>query len=202
MSYDPQAERAAEKSEYYCKNTMGKIVCSLCGVVCGDSIKFICHLEGKKHKLHEERKLRRARLERVHRDERAAQEAAAVAATTSKLTSSITVHGRPVHNVKLEPDPDNHMCRVWIEVMYSKLADEDTLRPPILHRWVSPHEQTVETPQSGVVYLLIACEGYETIALKFPNTLQRSTDKNEMDGTYHCKWDQKCKIYSLYFTLS
>lgn len=97
----------------------------------------------------------------------------------------------------------SYQTKVWLEFVFSK-AEEGT-RP--LHRWLSAREQHVETPADDYyTYLLLACEGYTTVALKFPAKLHRTQEGDASDArgesVYHCWWDPLRKEYSLYFVLS
>lgn len=206
-SYDPEASRKAESNEFYSRTRMGRVMCKLCQVVCRDAANFLVHLEANKHKTSLARRQRRLRLAKLQVDQGGAiggelgkrgrgdegGNGGAASLMDVEHTAS-AVHGKPVYHVRLEPNPAVQTCKVWVEVQYPAL-DSELGRPPVAYRWLSTYEQSVEAPQPGVVYLLVACDGYETIALKFPSNIPRESSREK------AQWDAKKKVYSLYFSL-
>ncbi|KEG09473.1 splicing factor 3A subunit 2 [Trypanosoma grayi] len=110
--------------------------------------------------------------------------------------------------------------KVWLEFFFPQAVAG--ARP--LHRWRSAREQEMERPpDDDVVYLLVACEGYMTVALKFPARLPRTSaavptmpswgygtaaaagggtgNTDEEEGKYRCNWDPLKKVYSLFFII-
>ena len=129
----------------------------------------------------------------------AAAAAAAAAAASARF-------GTPLYAFRTEHDEVAFRTKVWIDVMFTQA--EDGTRP--LHRWLSAREQRMEAPADDYfLYLLFACDGYATIALKFPAQAKRSEAGEvleEADGSYSeaylCSWDPLRKVYSLFFVLS
>jgi hypothetical protein len=200
---DPVA--MAKASPYYARNHMGKTMCNLCNVVCTDEPHFLAHLEGKRHSSELEGRDRRdAKRKRLQQEEEEF-EAAKVRAEASKAADrlmasggariSLAPHGKPKHTFRTETNPETQTCKVWLE-FYFNVVPEDT-RP--LHRWRSSREVSDE-PEDDVVFLIVACEGYESIALKFPK-LARTTEVDADNGQYSCRWDPLKKVYTLYFVM-
>lgn len=76
--------------------------------------------------------------------------------------------GTPSYTFRTEHDTSSarRATQVWLEFFFPQ-AEEGT-RP--LHRWRSAREQQVEEViDEYFIYLLVACEGYTTVALKFPS---------------------------------
>lgn len=204
--FDPTAQ--AKSNPYYERNNMGRVMCTLCRVACGDESNFLVHLEGKTHRLELERKdrvaLKRAREEA---DDKAYAKIVSGEAAKELLAKSggstpavVATFGRPVVQHQLEPFSENGKahCRVWLEFQYPQAADHS--RP--LHRWRSSREQEMEKVDDSVVFLLVACEGYQTVALKFPSKLSRTSATDTEDGTYRAAWDAVRKVYTLFFIMS
>nr|CCC89449.1 conserved hypothetical protein [Trypanosoma congolense IL3000] len=216
-AFDPSAQ--ARCDPYYKRNHMGHVVCTLCDVRCSDDNNFIKHLSGKTHRLQLERLERGANREKRLAEEeelnkeakrRAEQEKATrelllqQAAASQTAVTSFAPFGRPEYHYCTEHDPEVFQTKVWLE-FYFPQAVEGT-RP--LHRWRSAREQDVERPiNDDVVYLLVACEGYMTVGLKFPAKLHRTTGRaagvGEGDGSggYRCHWDPVKRVYELFFIL-
>ncbi|CAJ1015832.1 putative Pre-mRNA-splicing factor SF3a complex subunit 2 (Prp11) [Leishmania utingensis] len=225
--YDPI--EVARANPYFKRNHMGQVTCTLCGIYCPEENNFLKHIAGKTHTLQLERRqhkeLRHLRLQEEERlnteaEERARKEEALLAlsggpvagSSTDALSSATAAaaanarFGTPLYSFRTEHDEVAYRTKVWVEVIFTQ-AEEGT-RP--LHRWLSAREQHVERPADDYfVYLLFACEGYATIALKFPAKVSRSQPRDvleETDGStseaYWCSWDPLKKLYSLFFVLS
>ena len=206
-SLDPAAQ--ARSDPYYERNNMGRVMCTLCRVACGDESNFLVHLEGKTHRLELERKdrvaLKRAREEaddKAYAKIVSGEAAKALLAKGSSSSAPIASFGRPVMQHQLEPfhseQGGSQQCRVWLEFQFPQAADHS--RP--LHRWRSSREQEMEKVDDAVVYLLVACEGYQTVALKFPSKLTRTTSSDTEEGKYRASWDAVRKVYTLFFIIS
>lgn len=207
-SYDPAVQ--AKTSPYYERNNMGRVMCKLCRVACGDESSFLVHLEGKTHRLELERKDRTAvKRAREEEDDRAYAKIASGEAAKQLLAKSaggassfVPTFGRPQfhHQMESQVDPNTGkpQCRVWLEFVYPQAAEHS--RP--LHRWRSSREQEVEKVDVNVVYLLVACEGYQTIALKFPSKFARTGPEDIEEGKFKVSWDAIKKVYSLFFMMS
>lgn len=94
-------------------------------------------------------------------------------------------HGVPRYEFRTEHDSVQFVTKIWLEFFFPHA--QDGTRP--VHRWVSSHEQQMEKPANAedrnyFIYLLIACEGYTTAALKFPVDAKRTTEEEE-------KWREK-----------
>ncbi|EAN86808.1 hypothetical protein TcYC6_0000430 [Trypanosoma cruzi] len=233
----------ARRDPYYKRNHMGRVTCTLCDVCCTDDNNFLKHIAGKTHCTQLERRERYARREErlaveeeLNREacRRAAQEkatrelllqqqdqqAGSRGGATGTAIASFAPFGRPQFNYCTENDPELFQTKVWMEFFFPQAAAG--VRP--LHRWRSAREQDMERPpDDSVVYLLLACEGYVTIAVKFPSKLPRTsasssvgmtaktmapygsdvavTASDEEEGRYHCSWDPLKKVYSLFFIL-
>lgn len=232
--YDPI--EVARANPYFKRNHMGQVTCTLCGIYCPEENNFLKHIAGKTHTLQLERRqhkeLRELRLQEDERrnaeaEERARKEEALLAlsgapssangAVSAVASSSSTAaaaaaavanarFGVPLYSFRTEHDEVAFRTKVWVDVMYTQ-AEEGT-RP--LHRWLSAREQLVERPADDYfVYLLFACEGYATMAIKVPAKATRSQPRmvlQEADGStsdaYWCAWDSLRKVYSLFFVLS
>lgn len=211
---------------YYKRNHMGHVVCTLCDVCCSDDNNFIKHLAGKTHSLQLERLERSANREKRLAEEeelnkeamrRAEQEKATrellLQQTSAPHASSVTSFapfGRPEFHYCTEHDPELYQTKVWLEFYFPQAVEG--ARP--LHRWRSAREQEVEKPPNDdVVYLLVACEGYMTVGLKFPSKLPRTSSgltswggygnagSDEEKGRYRCSWDPVKKLYELFFII-
>jgi hypothetical protein len=79
------------------------------------------------------------------------------------------------------------------------LSVSDERRP--LHRWRGAREQEIEKVNDAWIYLLVACEGYDTVALKFPAALPRTNEADIEAECYKCTWDPLSKKYSLFFVV-
>ncbi|CCW65881.1 unnamed protein product [Phytomonas sp. EM1] len=113
-------------------------------------------------------------------------------------------YGVPVYSFRTEHDARGRQTRVWLTFHFAN-AEEGT-RP--LHRWLSAREQAVEKAPPGedadyFVYLLVACEGYTTAAIKFPAKATRTQEGDPRGAeAYQCSWDPLQKTYSLFFVMS
>ncbi|KAG5488392.1 uncharacterized protein JKF63_08009 [Porcisia hertigi] len=227
--YDPI--EVARANPYFKRNHMGQVTCTLCGIYCPEENNFLKHIAGKTHTLQLERRqqkeLRHLRLQEEERlnaeaEERARKEEALLAlsgvqsgadgggsgasSSAAAAAAANARFGTPLYSFRTEHDEVAYRTKVWIEVMFTQ-AEEGT-RP--LHRWLSAREQHVEKPADDYfVYLLFACEGYATIALKFPAKANRSQPRDVLEeaggGTseaYLCSWDPLKKVYSFFFVLS
>ncbi|GET85448.1 hypothetical protein, conserved [Leishmania tarentolae] len=227
--YDPI--EVARANPYFKRNHMGQVTCTLCGIYCPEENNFLKHIAGKTHTLQLERRqhkeLRQLRLQEEERlnteaEERARKEEALLALSGGQMgsgaaggagaLSSVAAaaanarFGTPLYSFRTEHDEVAYRTKVWVEVFFTQ-AEEGT-RP--LHRWLSAREQHVEKPADDYfVYLLFACDGYATIALKFPAKANRSQPRDvleEADGStseaYWCSWDPLQKAYTLFFVLS
>ncbi|KAG5512442.1 hypothetical protein GH5_08406 [Leishmania sp. Ghana 2012 LV757] len=226
----------ARANPYFKRNHMGQVTCTLCGIYCPEENNFLKHIAGKTHTLQLERRqqkeLRHLRLQEEERlnteaEERARKEeallalsggqagnsggggaagGAGVSSSAAAAAAANARFGTPLYSFRTEHDEVLYRTKVWVEVMFTQ-AEEGT-RP--LHRWLSAREQHVEKPADDYfVYLLFACEGYATIALKFPSNANRSQPRDvleEADGStseaHWCSWDPLKKVYSLFFVLS
>lgn len=231
-AFDPV--EVARANPYYKRNHMGNITCTLCSIYCVEESNFLKHIAGKTHTMQLERlQNQQRRHQRMEEDERLNTEARLRAEreeALQKMSSSRTMlssstatggasvaaavaaaaarsrFGTPLYSFRTEHDDRFFRTKVWIEVIYP-LAEEGT-RP--LHRWLSSREQQVDTPPDDYyVYLLVACEGYVTIAMRFPANAKRSQAGDiieESDGVsaagHLCSWDPLRKTYSLYFVIS
>lgn len=239
----------AKESPYYKRNHMGKVTCTLCNIYCNDENNFIKHISGKTHTMSLERIEQMERRQRHLKEEdqrnleayaRAQQEQRArelvlqqqssssgstANANAGGVSSSIPaltgVHGLPQYTFKTEHDPVRFCTKIWLEFFFPH-AEEGT-RPA--HRWMSAREQKVEVHSSSTadqdyfVYLLVACEGYTTAALKFPSGARRTTEDEERwrkmqqhdngneedpddDGPrYKSTWNGLRRQYSIFFEL-
>jgi splicing factor 3A subunit 2 len=234
--YDPI--EVARANPYFKRNHMGQVTCTLCNIYCTEENNFLKHIAGKTHTLQLERRqhkeLRHLREQEEERrnteaQERARKEEALLALSTGQsnaATSSSSAagtagsaavaaaaaaaanarFGTPLYSFRTEHDEVAFHTKVWIDVMFTQ-AEEGT-RP--LHRWLSAREQHMEQPADDYfTYLLFACEGYATIALKFPAQAHRSEAGEmleEADGSYSeaylCSWDPLRKVYSMFFVFS
>ncbi|KAG8342881.1 putative Zinc finger of C2H2 type Pre mRNA splicing factor SF3a complex subunit 2 (Prp11) [Trypanosoma vivax] len=233
-AFDPSA--VASRDPYYRRNHMGRVVCTLCDICCSDDNNFLKHLAGKTHSVQLERMQRNANREKRLAEEeelnkaamrRAEQERAArelilqqqQQASTSSMAgghgvAAFAPFGKPSFHYCTEHDPEQFQTKVWIEVYFPQAVEG--ARP--LHRWRSAREQEVERPpDDNVVYLLVACEGYMTIALKFPAKIPRtsastamglwdhgaggSRKTDEEEGKYRSSWDPIKKVYELFFIM-
>ncbi|KAK7198685.1 Zinc-finger of C2H2 type [Novymonas esmeraldas] len=222
----------ARSNPYFKRNHMGHVTCTLCGIYCTEENNFLKHIAGKTHATQLERRqhkeLHHLRLQEEERrnaeaEERARREeallalggrtgtsgggaAAAAGASAAAAAAVDNRFGAPLYTFRTEHDEVAYRTKVWVEVMFT--AAEDGTRP--LHRWLSAREQLVERPPDDYfVYLLVACEGYATIALKFPAKATRSQPRDvleEADGStsdaYACSWDPLRRLYTLFFVLS
>jgi hypothetical protein len=202
------AIQEARSSEYFGRNDAGKPICKLCNIYCSDEHKFLTHLSGNKH-----RKMLEGLKRQRERDDKSLEEARAFddmirerkqvkpqAASASSLLNAAKIFcpfGQPLYRYRLDPDPDSHTCKVFLEFEFPKISEET--RP--MHRWKGAREQNMERPDDGVVYLLIACEGYETVALKFPAHLPRTDDLTPGDGKFRTRWDPTSKTLHLFFVI-
>lgn len=183
----------AKASEYYSKNYQGKILCTLCLAACADEDKFLVHLEASKHqKRLKQLAINKARSEKIREEEKAGW-------GQKKMMNAAQLQQcwRPQYSHRTEYDPQRNKTKVWIDVVYRNVSEDS--RP--LHRWLNTHEQQQEPHDQGVVYLLIACEQYETVGFKFPSKLPRPSTSEAESGVYDCQWDPLKKIYSLFFVL-
>lgn len=197
----------AKASPYYSVNTMKRIVCRLCNAMCRDSANFLVHLQGKKHLLNAEKAQKKRRLAQLREQRNTAEMAARNGAAAGGAGASgagglsaaaiAAPFGEPAYKVRFEQIPDVAATKVWVEAHFPKAAEET--RP--MHRWVSAYEQTVEKPEPGVVYLLLACHEYSTIALKFPADFPRTNDRDTAHGKFECRWDDKQKVFNLFFII-
>ncbi len=201
MNLDPAAQ--AKSNRYYDRNYMGRIKCTLCSVVCSTEENFLTHIQGKRHTLQlelvQQHDRKRRRLEEEKESTKAAQASAQAKQAGADLLASrpIAAFGRPTCRVKTEPDAALCQCKVWLEFEFPSVSDD---RRP-LHRWRGAREQEMERVDDAWTYLLVACEGYDTVALKFPAPLRRSSDSDLEAGLYKCTWDPLMKLYSLFFVI-
>eukprot|EP00796_Vickermania_ingenoplastis_P006253 gene6253-4502_t len=194
----------AQSSPYFKRNHLGKVACKLCNVSCSDEANFIKHLGGKKHVLAlerieaQERRQKRLVEEEKRNEEarlRVQQESAAARllqanpmagkrnGSSSALTGGMAAltgpHGLPQYKFLMEHNAAAFVTKVWLELYFPHA--EDGSRPA--HRWVSSHEQQMVRAPAGeadyYVYLLVACEGYTTAALRFPAEAMRTTEEEE-----------------------
>lgn len=94
-------------------------------------------------------------------------------------------------------------CRVVIELHFPLAVSDGVNRP--MHRWMNTYEQTVETRDDNKVYLVFACEPYESIAFTFPSRLVPSeftANHNRNTEHFFCEWDPIARRYYLLFTLT
>jgi hypothetical protein len=73
-----------------------------------------------------------------------------------------------------------------------------------LHRWMNTYEQRVEPRDDAKMYLVFACEPYETVSFVFPSGLRMSTADNSDPSDiqrYYCRWDATDRSYTLIFIL-
>lgn len=195
----------AKDSPYYKRNHVGKVTCTLCNIYCNDENNFIKHISGKTHmlslerieqaerrqrRLQEEEKRNLEAYERAQQEEKARelvlQQVNQSSATKQSGTSSLSsltpltgIHGLPQYAFKTEHDPVQFSTKIWLDFFFPH-AEEGT-RPA--HRWLSAREQRMENnaneDKDYFVYLLVACEGYTTAALKFPAGAHRTTEEEE-----------------------
>lgn len=99
--------------------------------------------------------------------------------SVSSLTPLTGIHGLPQYTFKTEHDPIQFSTKIWLEFFF--LHAEEGTRPA--HRWLSAREQRMESngnnDEDYFVYLLVACEGYTTAAMKFPAGAKRTTEEEE-----------------------
>lgn len=195
----------ARESPYYKRNHVGKITCTLCNIYCNDENNFIKHISGKTHtlsierieqterrqrRLQEEEKRNLEAYERAQLEEKARELVIQQGnqggggkqsgiSSFSPLTPFTGIHGLPQFAFKTEHDPVRFSTKIWLEFFFPH-AEEGT-RPG--HRWLSAREQRMESNNNQdkdyFVYLLVACEGYTTAALKFPSGAERTTEEEE-----------------------
>lgn len=231
---------AAQKSEYFKRNHMGKATCSLCNVCCNDESNFLNHINGKTHafslerfrqqkirqevqEAEEKRNLEASQRARQEENERALLRQGVnpgLAGTSTGLSVGIPpligVHGVPEYTFKTEHDPIRFVTKIWLDFFFRQA--EPGTRPN--HRWVSASEQKVEpyssTDKDYYIYLLVACEGYTTVGLKFPTEAKRTSDEEisgkssyaktdvqsgELMPRYRKNWNELHRQYSLFFEL-
>lgn len=200
---DPVAIAKAHPN--YARNHMGKVMCSLCNVVCTDEPHFLAHIEGKRHSTElQSRVLRDVKLKRQLQEEEEYQAAKARAESlkssdrllkTSGGRVTLAPHGKPTHSFRTDTDLEKQQCKVWLDFYFGVVAEET--RP--LHRWRSAREVS-DDPTDDMIYLIVACEGYESVAMKFPK-VPRTTEADIDSGAYRAHWDPTRKVYSLYFII-
>lgn len=201
MNLDPVAQ--AQSNPYFERHYTGRIKCSLCGVVCTEEANFLTHIQGKRHTLQleliQQHAQKRARIEKEEQITKAAQERMAAKQAGAALLASrpIAAFGRPTYRIQTEPDAALGQCKVWLEFDFQSVSDE---RRP-LHRWRGAREQEIEKPDDAWTYLLVACEGYDTVALKFPAALPHTNEPDIEAGRYKCSWDPLAKKYSLFLVI-
>jgi splicing factor 3A subunit 2 len=69
---------------------------------------------------------------------------------------------------------------------------------------MNTYEQRVEPRDDAKMYLVFACEPYETVAFVFPSGLRMSTADNSDPSDiqrYYCRWDATDRSYTLIFIL-
>jgi splicing factor 3A subunit 2 len=207
----------AKQNEWYSKNHMGRIVCKLCTTEHRDEANFLTHIDARRHTLNLEKI---AKAKEIYERERDATQrlrqmsahdshAAAMAGlsggagitATSGLASSskLPTVGRPVVKGPLF-EQQNGVCKVFFEVHYP-LASSDGLSRP-MHKWMSAREQSVETLDDSVIYLVFACNPYDSIAYTFPaNAAISEFASVKSADVYHCDWDPVGKTYTLMFSV-
>ncbi|CAD2212754.1 Zinc-finger of C2H2 type/Pre-mRNA-splicing factor SF3a complex subunit 2 (Prp11), putative [Angomonas deanei] len=234
----------AKKSEYYKINHLGKVLCTLCNVYCSDENNFIKHLSGKTHlnqiKKNELLLLKQKNLEEEEKRSLLAQQSAEETKRLNQLLSNNNNNNSnnnnilPTYTFKTEHDPILFQTKVYLEI-YFDLLNKNTnnnhyaeTRP--LHRWLTAREAELYQIENNnnqnqnnkeeeyYVYLLVACEGYQTSCFKFPSEARRSApgelisennqnnsdnnNNNNNNVAYHHSWDPIGKVYSLFFVMS
>ena len=201
MNFDPVAQ--AHANGYFERHYTGRVKCTLCSVVCSDEANFLTHIQGKRHSLQLEliqrNAMKRARVEEEEQLTRQAQAKAASKQAGQDLLASrpIAAFGCPTYRMRTEPDAALCLCKVWLEFEFRSVSDE---RRP-LHRWKSSREQEMEKIDDAWVYLLVGCEGYDTVALKFPASLPRTSEVDIDTARFKCSWEPLSKLYSLFFII-
>lgn len=210
----------AKQSEWYAKNHLGQILCRLCSSQHRDDDNFLVHLESRRHseniktieraraQVAREQEAARALAQQQQHDDHMAQMQDTLGATNYKAptTRREARVGKPKVVFHTEPNPQANTCKVLFEVSYPLAATEQdpTMRP--MHRWVNTHEQNVEEKNDSIVYLLFACEPYETVAYTFPARVPITTADSvkhmpDAGQRYACHWDPVRKVYTLMFTI-
>lgn len=182
------------------ENHQGKVKCSLCNVACEDIDRLFGHFNGQKHAKNEKR-LERDAFKRQREDEaqRAMDDEARQRRENLHGSFQAAVaapYGKPEFMHQTETVANGTRCKVWLSVEYPKASDGT--RP--LYRWKNAREQEMEAPDEHVLYLLVACEGYQTIAFTFPKAPITGVD-DIAKGEYKCNWDPQSKKYSLFFVV-
>jgi splicing factor 3A subunit 2 len=218
------ATSRAKASEYYDKNHLGQPMCRLCSTQHRDDDNFVVHLESKRHQTNlravERAKTQYAKEQSAaimlqdqmrHQEHRANMEAqlgTVSGAPQQQKKRRGPVVGRPNVKYHTEPLPDGRACKVMFELDYplapAEADDGMALRP--LHQWLNAHAQSVEPRNDELVYLVFACESYESVAYTFPAHLPVTTAESvrhhaEPEQLYYCSWDPLKKIYTLMFVI-
>jgi splicing factor 3A subunit 2 len=220
----------SKANEWYGKNHLGQILCRLCSTQHRDDENFIVHLESQRHAKNLQ-SIERAKEQHMREQEalkalQAKQQHDEHAEMINGALGGVAVGGgpsgpggprraprigKPSVNYHVEPDHATGRCKVLFELGYPLAAtdgDDAAMRP--LHRWLNTYEQSVEAKDDGTVYLVFACEPYETVAYAFPARLPISTaDSNAKraasdeaaEDEYLCRWDAVRKVYTLMFTI-
>ncbi|EPY28482.1 splicing factor 3A subunit 2 [Strigomonas culicis] len=249
MNTSTATTQLASSNPYYKKNHLGKVTCLLCRIFCTDENNFIKHISGKVHQKQLEKiEMRQLRDRRLRLEEERNEEARRKAEqlqVVKDLSESSTAagakrhnekYGEPLFSFRTEHDAVRFETKVFLEFYFhhpdsqAGAAHATSSRP--LHRWLSAREQYVEVPPDDYfMYLVVACEGYRTVALKFPAKALRSqagdvlvyepgrsaartgeaTDDErsaEEEGertevpAYYCDWNPLTRVYALFFVLS
>jgi splicing factor 3A subunit 2 len=216
------AAARAKANEYFSKNHLGYVMCRLCSTQHRDDENFIVHLDSKRHTANiravarakqqfekEQEAAKQLRDQMRHDEHRDLMEAqlGTIASVGQKRRRGPLV-GRPNVRQFKEPMADGRGCKVMFELEYplapAEAEDGMALRP--LHQWLNAHAQTVEPRNDDVVYLVFACESYESVAFTFPARLSITTAESvrhlpDPDEQYYCSWDPVKKVYSLMFII-
>mmetsp|Transcript_7125 Transcript_7125/g.6395 ORF Transcript_7125/g.6395 Transcript_7125/m.6395 type:complete len:218 (-) Transcript_7125:111-764(-) len=166
------------KDPYFMRNHLGTFECKLCLTLHPNEGNYLAHTQGKRH---QSNLGRRASLEAKN----APSKPIVSTEPTKRKTMSI---GRPGYKVIKSRDLTTNQRCLTFEIDYPEASDGFQPR----HRFMSAYEQKVEAADKNYQYLLFACDPYENIAFKIPNS---PVDKNE--GRFYTNWDVKLKKFTL-----
>lgn len=186
------------KDPYFMRNHLGSFECRLCLTLHPNEGNYLAHTQGKRH---QSNLGRRAAME-------AKNSAPAPVVAKEVVKKRVIKIGRPGYKVRFtirlyyiitsislnylqvtkSRDIHTRQRSLAFEIDYPQA--EEGIQPR--HRFMSAYEQKVEVPDKNYQYLLFACDPYETIAFKIPNT---PVDKTE--GRFFTNWDERGKKFVL-----
>ena len=168
------------KDPYFMRNHLGTFECKLCLTLHNTESNYLAHTQGKRH---QQNLARRAFREASLSAPIAPQEPTAY--VEKRHTIKI---GRPGYKVTKSRDLKTKQRTLLFELDYPEATDD--LQPR--HRFMSAFEQRIEPPDKNFQYLLFACEPYETVGFKIPNS-----DVDKDPSRFFSNWDAPSKKFSL-----